>query len=53
MIAYVFALTKFESDNNSNVVNTFLNDKILNSSKLKEFADDSFKFGENGRKFFK
>ena len=25
---------------------------ILDSSKLKEFADDNFKFGENGRKFY-
>ena len=25
----------------------------LDSSKLKEFADDTFKFDENGRKFFK
>ena len=27
--------------------------QILDSSKLKEFADDSFKFDENGRKFSK
>ena len=26
---------------------------ILDSSKLKEFPDDDFKFNENGRKFFK
>ena len=26
---------------------------MLNSSKLKEFADDNFKFDENGRKFSK
>ena len=26
---------------------------ILDSSKLKEFADDNFKFGENGRKLSK
>ena len=26
---------------------------MLDSSKLKEFADDSFKFDENGRKFCK
>ena len=25
--------------------------QILDSSKLKEFADDNFKFDENGRKF--
>ena len=27
--------------------------QILDSSKLREFADDNFKFEENGRKFFK
>ena len=27
--------------------------QILDSSKLKEFADDNFKGDENGRKFFK
>ena len=27
--------------------------QILDSSKFKEFADDNFKFEENGRKFFK
>ena len=27
--------------------------QILDSSKLKEFADDSFKFDENGRKLSK
>ena len=27
--------------------------QILNSSKLKEFADDNFKFDENGRKLSK
>ena len=34
-------------------LNPFPNDKFLDSSKLKEFADDNFKFSENGRKFFK
>ena len=27
--------------------------QILDSSKLKEFAEDNFKFGKNGRKFSK
>ena len=31
-------------------VNPFPNAKILDFSKLKEFADDNFKFDENGRK---
>ena len=35
------------------LTNTFSKRQILNSFKLKEFADDDFKFDENGRKFFK
>ena len=31
-------------------LNPFPNDKILDSSKLEEFADDNFEFNENGRK---
>ena len=31
----------------------FPKQQILDSSKLKEFADDNFKFDENGRKFSK
>ena len=34
-------------------VNPLPNDKFLNSSKLKEFADDNFKFNGNGRKLSK
>ena len=30
-----------------------LNKKIIDSSKLKEFAEDNFKFDEKGRKFLK
>ena len=33
--------------------NPFPNNKILDWSKLKEFADDVFRFYENGRMFFK
>ena len=33
--------------------NPIPNDTILDSSKLKEFADDNFKFGKNGRKLSK
>ena len=32
-------------------IDPFLNDKNLDSSKLKEFADDNYKFDENGIKF--
>ena len=34
-------------------LNPFPNDKFLDSSKLKEFADDNFNFVENKRKLFK
>ena len=34
-------------------LNSFPNDEILDSSKLKEFADDNFEFDEKGRKFSK
>ena len=33
--------------------NPFPNGKILDASKLKEFADDNFRFVENGRKLSK
>ena len=33
--------------------NPFPNDNISDWSKLKEFADDSFKFNKNGRKLSK
>ena len=36
----------------SKAINPFLND-ILDSHKLKEFAEDNFKFDKNGKKFFK
>ena len=35
------------------MINHFQNNKFLDSSKLKEFADDNFKFNESGGKFFK
>ena len=34
-------------------LNLFPNDKFLDSSKLKEFADDNINFVENDRKLFK
>ena len=34
-------------------INPFPNDKFLDSSKLKEFADDNFNVVENKRKLFK
>ena len=35
------------------VMYPFSKQQILDSSKLKEFADDNFRFEENGRKFSK
>ena len=35
------------------IIVTFPKRQILDSSKLKEFADANFKFDENGRKFSK
>ena len=35
------------------LVNPFPNDKFLDSSKLKDFADNNFNLDENGRKFSK
>ena len=32
---------------------SFPKQQILDSSKVKEFADDNFKFDENGKNFFK
>ena len=35
------------------VINPLPDDKFFDSSELKEFADDNFKFDENGRKLSK
>ena len=35
------------------LINPLPNDKTLGPSNLKEFADDNFKFDENGREFSK
>ena len=35
------------------IINPLPDDKILDSSKLKDLADDNFKFDENSRKLFK
>ena len=40
-------------DKRSRTLLTFPKQQILDFSKLKEFADDNFKFDENGRKFSK
>ena len=41
------------SSNKTPLLNPFRNDKILDWSILKEFADDKFKLHENGRMFLK
>ena len=38
---------------NASLIYLFPKRQILDSSKPKEFADDNFKFDEDGRKFFK
>ena len=35
------------------IVQLFSKEQMLDSSKQTEFADDKFRFDENGRKFFK
>ena len=40
-------------DHNSALLNPLPTKKFLDSSKLKEFVDDIFKFDENDRKFYK
>ena len=40
-------------DKIKNILNPFPNDKFLDSTKLKKFADDNFKLSENGGKFSK
>ena len=47
----VFAYLVFHPS--SQTILTFPKQQILDSSKLKEFADDNFNFDENGRKFSK
>ena len=44
---------KFYRKHISMLFNPFPNDKILDLSKLKEFADDNFQFDENDVKFSK
>ena len=46
-------LVQITNVSSNNSIEPFPNQQILNSSKLKEFADDNFKFDENGRKFSK
>ena len=45
--------TKIRQNYRQLTLSPFPKRQILDSSKLKEFADDNFKFNENGRKFFK
>ena len=42
-----------ERHSNQSNSQLFLKQQILDSSKLKEFADDTFKFDDHGGKFYK
>ena len=46
-------LTLIHTKNECHFPEPFPKRQILDSSKLKEFADDNFRFDGNGRKFFK
>ena len=46
-------ITLYHTILTSNDPQPFPEQQILDSSELKEFADDNFKFDENGRNFFK
>ena len=50
---FSFSHKVFHPIKSSNPHLTFPKRQILDSSKLKEFADDNFKFVENGRNLFK
>ena len=45
------SITRYRRKRNECHFNPFPNDKFLDFSKLKEFADDKFKFDKNARKF--
>ena len=54
-ISGLLYLNDYEISNqmhSSGTVNPFPNEKFWTPSKLKEFADDNFRFDENGIKFF-
>ena len=46
-------LRKIKNITRLKVFNPFPNNKFFASSEFREFADDNYKFAENGRKFFK
>ena len=49
----VYNLIELIPSNTITTLNPFPNNKILDSSKLKDSADDNFELDENGRKFSK
>ena len=53
MCSLILSLDFINWKSSFNAIQPFPNQKILNSSTLKESADDNFKFDENGRKFSK
>ena len=52
-VKWITAGLEFCNKSKEGIINPFPNDRFLDSSKLKEFADDNLKFDENGRKFIK
>ena len=50
---YSSTYSKFENNAISDLLVPFPKRQILDYSKLKEFADDNFKFDDNGRKLSK
>ena len=53
MISVLNRVENMVGKEKKNLLNPFLGNKLLDSSKLKGFAGDNGKFDENGRKFFK
>ena len=49
----MYALSSVQTSGHQVANSTFPKRQILDSSKLKEFADDNFHFDKNGRKFSK
>ena len=52
-IFYCFYTVFFPARDRNGYLTLFLNKQSLDTSKLKDFADDNFRFEENGRQFSK
>ena len=49
----IYSTGKFQDFTARYIIKPFPKQQILDSSKLKKFADDNFEFDKNGKKFFK